>query len=341
LVVEIERQQMILADGRWIGPHGIGRFAQEVLSRLGAIELLPGTLPLLHPVEPCWLSWMLFRKRPKAYFTPGFNPPLYSPVPFVFTIHDLNHLHFLENSNAMKRCFYHMHMRPACRRAFRVLTVSEFSRRAIIEWANLGDEGKVINVGNGISAVFSPEGKVHDPGYPYLVYVGNRKSHKNVRRLIEAYAASGVCSDVKLLLSGNPDGETERLTRLFALNGHVSYAGNIAEDRIGEYFRGATALVFPSLYEGFGLPVAEAMACGTPVITSNVTALPETAGDAALLVDPTDTAAIADAIRAMVSDSALRNKLRERGLMRAARYSWEGTAGKVRDVLQQAVSLSV
>jgi glycosyltransferase involved in cell wall biosynthesis len=327
---------MIVADGRWIGPHGIGRFAQEVLSRLEGIELVPNALPLLHPMEPCWLAWTLFRRRPEVYFSPGFNPPLCSPVPFVFTIHDLNHVHFLGNSTVLKRSFYRFHMRPACKHAFRVLTVSEFSRQCIIEWADLKDECRVVNVGNGVSAVFTPDGEKHTPGYPYLMYVGNRKAHKNLPRLIEAFARSGVYADVKLVLSGNPDDEVEELIRVFAMSGCVVYAGNMSEEAIGRYLRGALALVFPSMYEGFGLPVVEAMACGTPVIASNVTALPETAGDAALLIDPQETDAIAEAIKTIVYDSELRTKLREKGIRRVVRYSWDKTVVKVREVLNEA-----
>lgn len=325
----------VVADTRWIGPHGIGRFAREVISRLPGATTISGSLPLLHPLEPIWLSWVLARLRPRAYFSPGFNPPLRSPVPLVFTIHDLIHLRFPEETSVNKRVYYSLVVRPAAGRAYRVLTVSEFSKQEILEWAGLPEE-KVLVVGNGVGSEFSPEGKRHVPGYPYLFYVGNLKPHKNLQRLLEAFARSGLSGEVRLLCTGNLDESSLRLIRDKGLDNCVIFKGIIPDEELPAYYRGALALVFPSLYEGFGLPALEAMACGTPVVTSGITALPEVVGDAAVVVDPYDVESIVWGIRRVVEDSTLREELRRKGLERAKQFSWDRTAELIWKVLQEA-----
>jgi len=116
----------------------------------------------------------------------------------------------------------------------------------------------------------------------------------------------------------------------------VDFTGIVPEAELPSLYRGAEAMIFPSLYEGFGLPVLEAMACGTPVVTANVTAMPEVAGDAALLVDPTSIEQISAAIEQIVSQIALREQLRKKGLLRAAKFSWASTVAKVHELLQSA-----
>ncbi len=325
----------LIVDTRWIGPHGIGRFAREVISRLPGATPIPGVLPLLHPLEPIWLSWVLVRLRPRVYFSPGFNPPLRSPVPLVFTIHDLIHLRFPEETSAHKQAYYRLVVRPAAGRAYRVLTVSEFSKREILEWAGLPKE-KVLVVGNGVGSEFSSEGKRNVSGYPYLFYVGNLKPHKNLQRLLKAFARSGLSGEVRLLCTGSPDEPSLRLIRDMGLEDCVIFKGVIPDEELPAYYRGALALVFPSLYEGFGLPALEAMACGTPVVTSGITALPEVVGDAAVVVDPYDAESIAWGIRRVVEDNALREELRRKGIERAKQFSWDRTAELTWKVLQEA-----
>jgi glycosyltransferase involved in cell wall biosynthesis len=216
-----------------------------------------------------------------------------------------------------------------------VLTVSEFSKQEILEWAGLPEE-KVLVVGNGVGSEFSPEGKRHVPGYPYLFYVGNLKPHKNLQRLLEAFARSGLSGEVRLLCTGNLDESSLRLIRDKGLDNCVIFKGIIPDEELPAYYRGALALVFPSLYEGFGLPALEAMACGTPVVTSGITALPEVVGDAAVVVDPYDVESIVWGIRRVVEDSTLREELRRKGLERAKQFSWDRTAELIWKVLQEA-----
>lgn len=326
---------MILFDTRWIGPHGIGRFAGEVMKRLPPVLPVKCQLQPLHFLNPLYLSWLIKKIKPSVFYTPGFNPPLYSSFPFVFTIHDLNHIHFKPGSSAFKRAYYSLILKPACHRAFKVITVSEFSRRGIIEWSNV-PEHKVVNVSNGVSDEYRPQGESYTPGFPYIFWVGNSKLHKNLNGVLEGFRISDAKNKVKLILAGDLGKSAVALAKEKGLNDNVIFAGVLSEEKMPLYYRGARALIFPSLYEGFGLPVLEAMACATPVVTSNTTALPEVAGDACLLVDPEKAGEIAEAIDKIIEDSALRQKLRARGIERAGRFSWDRTAVKLQNILEQA-----
>lgn len=327
----------ILYDARWIGNHGNGRIAGELL------KLLPGLKPFQarrrpwHPLDPVLLGAALWVRRPTLFFSPGYNSPIGWPYPFVFMLHDLNHLCVPENSNPAKRAYYNYVIRPACHRAAFVLTGSEYSRNEIREWANLKDQ-KVVKVAYGVGLPFSPSGPRHDPGYPYLLYVGSHKAHKNLPRLLKAFSISGVRRSVRLVLTGIRDSEISAQVEGLGLNEDVRFVESPGDESLANLYRGAEGLVFPSLYEGFGLPPLEAMACGTPVLTSNVCSLPEVVGDAAIVVDPLDVEGIAEGIRRLTEDSRLRDELRRRGLERARQFSWNETARGVWEVLQTAVT---
>jgi len=221
--------------------------------------------------------------------------------------------------------------------AYRVLTVSEFSKQELVNWAKL-DESKVVVVGNGVALEFTSEGDRYQPGYDYLLYVGNCRSHKNVTRLLTAFAQAGIDPGIRLLLSGNSDSVTAQLVHELKFNERVIFAGFIPEIELPSYYRGALALVYPSLYEGFGLPPLESMACGTPVLTSNVTSLPEVVGDASIMVDPYNVEAIAHGIERIVEDKVLRNQLQVRCLNQAKKFTWERTAKLTQQVLEQAIN---
>jgi glycosyltransferase involved in cell wall biosynthesis len=163
--------------------------------------------------------------------------------------------------------------------------------------------------------------------------VSNRRGHKNEFRIVQAIARDGISADTRLVFTGSPTAELAECIDRHNVNSRVHFVGVVPDAKLPSLYRSAEALVFPSLYEGFGLPVLEAMACGTPVVTSNLSALPEVAGDAALLVDPTSVEEIADAIRRVLYDTALRQQLRERGLRQAAQFTWESTTGKVQNLL--------
>jgi glycosyltransferase involved in cell wall biosynthesis len=323
-------------DARWIGDHGIGRFAGELQ------KYLPGLIPYQakrrpwHPLDPAILAMDLWRRRAKLFFSPGYNSPLQWPNPFVFTLHDLNHLCVKDNSSAMNRTYYRRLIKPACHRAAFVLTVSQYSKGEIAAWAGLRDD-KIANVGNGVGAPFTSLGPKYDPGFPYVLYVGSHKPHKNLPRLLRAFAISRISNEVRLVMTGKPSPALQANVEKLNLAEKVVFVDSSNNEELACIYRGALALVFPSLYEGFGLPPLEAMACGVPVITSNVCSLPEVVGEAGILVNPLEVDAIADALCRIVQDSGLRAALRQSGLQRAKEFTWEQTAQKTKTVLQMAL----
>jgi glycosyltransferase involved in cell wall biosynthesis len=267
------------------------------------------------------------------YFSPGYNCPIGNPCRFIFCLHDLNHLHVPENSSRLKRLYYASVIRPAVRNSEAVITVSQFSRDAICEWARV-NECKIINVGNGVSDHFEPNGPVKTFGpRQYFLHVGSDRPHKNLRRIIEAFFNSGLSRDFDFVTTAIPTMELASLVNSNSRAGCVRFLGPVAEEELPALYRGAHGLICASIYEGFGLPIVEAMACGTPVITSSVTSMPEVAGNAAIIVDPYDVEALADGMLKLASDAELRHSLRSRGIERAKMYSWQLTALRVQNIL--------
>lgn len=323
---------MIYADQRWIGKHGIGQFARHVLAGLDYRPVPLSSRPAA-PLD----SWRLTRALAKLtrhdlFFSPGYNSPLFCPSPFVFAVHDLSHIYCPENSSALIRLYYGTVLKRACRRAVGILTVSEFSRGQIIEWSGVPAE-KVFNVRSGVDPEYNPGVDPCDLPFPYLLCVSNRKRHKNEFRVVEAFAKSGLATEMRLVFTGNPTAELADFLARWQVTQAVHFVGTVPEEKFPSLHRSAQALVFPSLYEGFGLAPLEAMACGTPVVTSNTTGLREVAGDAALLVDPRSVGQIADAIKRIVCDTSLRQQLRMKGLARAAEFPWATTAAMVQGFL--------
>lgn len=325
--------ERLLCDARWIGPHGIGRFAGEVLARLpGHRQLVRGPKPL-SLADPLWLAFQVAAHYPRVFFSPGFNPPPVCPVPFVFTIHDLIHIQAPAETTAAKRLYYRMIVKPACRRASRVLTVSEYSRARIIEWSGLS-KNRVVNVGNGAGPPFQPEGP-RRIGFPYVLYVGNSRPHKGLFSLLLAFR--GIPDpDLRLVLAGRLSAAAALNLDSLGIRPRTEIVDGPTDEELATLYRGAAMLVMPSLVEGFGLPALEAMACGTPVIASNAAALPEVVGDAGVLVDPFDVAGLQSEMESLLASPASRDAMRARGLARARQFTWDNVAAKVRDVLEEA-----
>lgn len=320
-------------DSRWIGAHGIGRFAGALRNRLDLYDLRVNGVPS-SPLDPLRMYLaMVGLPRNAVIFSPGYNAPIRVVRPYVFTMHDLNHIDVRENSSVAKRLYYGLVLRRACHAARRVLTVSEFSRRRIIDWSGVSPD-KVISVGNGVDSVYRSEGDLYQPGYPYLLSVSNRKPHKNEIRLIAAFSHARIDRGVRLLFTGDPAGALLSAIERYGVVGRVGFLGRVEEGRMPALYRGAIALAFPSLYEGFGLPVIEAMACGTPVLTSHIAAIDEVASGAALAVDPLSVEGIAFGIQQICDDQTLRGKLKVAGLRRAEDFSWDKVAGRVWAVLE-------
>jgi len=325
----------ILIDDRWFGDTGIGRYAREIIERKPAcnrVSCLNRNWKISNPLSPWLLGAAANSSGADLFWSPGFMPPAGSGIPYVVTIHDLIHLHY---GTSLHRLFYNQIIRRLLRNAAAVLTVSNYSREEILEWSGL-TPGLVSVVPLAVDPAFCAGGAAYAPGYPYILYVGNRRIYKNITRLIEAFALGCRNPEIRLVLSGAENPELLALAKRLGIAARVVFLGRIEEEALPALYRGALATVYVSLYEGFGLPPLESIACGTPVVTSNTTSLPEVVGDAALLVDPLNLDAIAEGLMRITEDSALRGELVRKGLERVKLFSWDACARKTWDLLQQA-----
>jgi len=325
----------IIFDASWDNAGGIGRFSRNVSSRLNGIKVR--RLVADNPASPfatLSLCFKLLWLRPETVILPCYIPPLFSFCNFIMTVHDLNHLDRLENSSFLRRVYYSFIIRRGVLKAKKVFTVSDFSRNRIIEWSGV-DSNKVINVGNGVDASFNPSVAPIDLGYKYFLCVSNRKLHKNEHLLIKAFSQSEIDPDIKLVFTGFENAELKELISTLCISHRVVFMGSVAETDLPKLYKGALGLLFPSLYEGFGLPVVEAMACGIPVLTSNTTSLPEVAGDAALLVNPDSLPEVRAGIERLFLDRNYCALLIDRGLERARLFSWEAVAEQVQTALDE------
>ena len=301
---------------------------------------------------------------------PAHVVPLAGAPPSVVTIHDLGYLAFPQAHTARRRLELHLTTRWSLRAARRVIAISRATKDDLVRHYG-ADPARIAVVHHGLSAGFRPSDDPaalarHGLERPYFLYVGTLQPRKNLERLIEAYATAAQLLGNAVAAGGGPaPGRPERIPGpgpsapwpQLAIAGRrgwlsqaierraaqlgvadsVRFLGYVDDGDLPALLSGATAFLFPSLYEGFGMPVLEAMACGAPVLTSTTSALPEVAGDAALLVDPADTAAIARGIARLAADPGLRADLRARGLARAARFTWERCARETREVLLGAL----
>jgi glycosyltransferase involved in cell wall biosynthesis len=267
------------------------------------------------------LPRLLRRLRPRvAHFQHVVAPRC--PCPAVVTIHDLSFERHPELMSRRDRFVFRTMVPRSVRRAARVLAVSASTKRDMIEHYGVSEE-KIVVTPNGVDSLFRPEGHRRD-GDPYALFVGTLQPRKDPIAALEALALVG--GDLRLILVGPDKGsgdEARRIASKLGLNGRVEFAGHVEQQELAELYRGAACLVFPSRYEGFGLPVVEAMASGTPVVATTAGSIPEIAGDAAVLVDPGDSVALAGGIERALAD---RERLVRAGLERAQLYSWAETA---------------
>jgi O-antigen biosynthesis alpha-1,2-mannosyltransferase len=318
-------------DCRKIADFGIGTYIHgllHALAHLGGEQYVafgPRTIAPLLPrgVEHAIVDAPKYSVR--ELFTIGrgaridlFHAPHYVVpflgVPFVVTVHDLIHLH---HRNPLARMYARSMIGRAVRRSRAVLTVSETVRGEIA--AAFGHGEKISVTPNGVDPHFTPEGPKAEGRY--FLFVGNDKPHKNVDRLVEAFdAVCGADAPVcDLVLAG---GAFDR----FGGRKRVVIPGFVSNEELAALYRGAIALVLPSLEEGFGLPALEAMACGTAVITSFAPALVELTGDAALHADAQSFESICDAMMRVMRDATLRASMIERGKERARAFTWQRCA---------------
>jgi glycosyltransferase involved in cell wall biosynthesis len=285
---------------------------------------------------------------PDVLFVPAHVLPLRHPARCVATVHDLGYLAYPEAHRPADRRYLDWSTAWNARRSSAVIADSEATKADLVRAYGI-EPNKVRVIYLGADPDLAP---VRDPealaaararcgiGERYLLYVGTLQPRKNLARLIEAFGAvagDGALRAVQLVLAGKQgwlyDDLYAQVMRA-GLEGRVIFPGYVADEHLAALMSGALAFVFPSLYEGFGMPVLEAQACGAAVMTSNNSSLPEVAGDAALLVDPHDVDAIAEGLRRLVTDDALRAELVRRGFENVKRFSWEKCARETLAVLE-------
>ena len=294
----------------------------------------------------------LRREGVTLFHAPHYVLPPLVPCPSVVTIHDCIHLMFPQYlPNRLAHTYARASIGLAARSATRVMTVSESSKRDILRFVD-AEPDRIVVIPNAYDERFGVEPReeevvrvreryqLHDE---FVLYAGNVKPHKNLGRLIDAFhlVRKQGLDHLKLVLIGDEISKYAALRRAvhrYQLHKYVRFLGYLPEETLAVMYRLAGVFVFPSLYEGFGLPPLEAMASGTPVVTSNVSSLPEVAGDAALLVDPYDPRAIGDGMYRVLTDETLRRDLRCRGLARARQFSWETSVRRVREIYAEAAA---
>jgi len=293
--------------------------------------------------------WFLHRLRPSLVHIPLNQVPLFMMEPYVVTIHDMSRLLF-ETGSGLRIETRRFLLRRGLLRAKRILAVSEATRRDVHNALGIpADRIRVVyNAPNPDFFLPAQSGAArarilerYQIDYPFLLYAGNIRPQKNIRRLVEAFAVvreqlarHPVYGDLHLIVIGDEISRYPSVRRAVIqtrVEKAVRFLGFVPFEALRVFFESAALFVFPSLYEGFGLPPLEAMAAGTPVVASNVSSLPEVLGHAAVLVNPENVFEIARAIQDALLDEDLRGDLVAKGKIQAARYSWDRTA---RDVLE-------
>jgi glycosyltransferase involved in cell wall biosynthesis len=373
----------IVIDARRIRDFGIGTYIRSLVHALSTIDSSDRYTLISAPGEVRTLGGLPENFRTAVYsrddhnvldhvafpvFLHGLSPdlvhiplnrvPLLMPRPYVVTIHDMTSLLFEEKKHSEFRMqLRRFRYRRGLQRAQCVIAVSDATRRDVESMMDVPPE-RVRRVYNAPDPGFmEPAGadpEVQDRvmeryqiNYPYLLYAGNIRKHKNVPRLVEAFAvvrdqlaAHPVYRDLRLVIIGDTISQypavrhTVIKSRVEQL---VRFLGFVPFETLRCFYQRAAAFVFPSRHEGFGLPPLEAMACGSPVVTSNVSSLPEVVGDAAILVNPENVFDIARGIRDVLLDDSLRAEMVRRGHEQARRFSWEHTAHQVLDIYHEAV----
>ena len=290
-----------------------------------------------HPWEQLALPWAVPPRR--TLFSPaGCGPWAYANQ--VVTIHDLGPLDTPESYSRGFVLWYSQLVPALARRTRKIVTVSEYCRRRIVESLRV-PENKVIVAGGAAGEMFSRRSDTEVQrikerfgiGAPYFLGVGAISPRKNLARLVTAWSqVKDKMEGASLVIAGQERLRFSASPTMDVLPEGVVHLASVSGDELACLYSGARGLLYPSLYEGFGLPILEAMASGCPVLTSNCTAMPEVAGDAAILVDPLSVHSIADGIRHLANENCSR-VLREKGFQRSRLFSWERTAQIVEDAI--------
>ncbi|MBI5878797.1 MAG: glycosyltransferase family 4 protein [Chloroflexi bacterium] len=313
----------------------------------------PAQKPLPRIVwEQFALAAATYRDRLDLLHAMAFARPLVSHCPVVLTIYDMSFMRMPERFPAFQRAYLRLMTRWSARHAARIIVISQSTRNDVVHYCGVPAE-RVRVVYCAADAAFRPAARAAVEefrtrnGLPahFILYLGTLEPRKNVPALVRAYAQmrrrNGAGDAPKLVIAGAKGWGYDDVFAAAEQSGvrdDVIFAGFVPQDELPLWYNAADVFVYPSLYEGFGLPVLEAMACGTPAITSSVSSLPEVAGDAALTIAPDDSAALSDAMASALHDSGLRAGMRERGLRQASRFDWRTAALETARIYDEALA---
>lgn len=315
----------------------------------------PSLLPTINPrVRVPWEQFLapaLLRLYGADVYHGVLNVmPLAAHIPSIVTIHDLSPFLFPQTFRRVNRSYLRWAVRVACRNAAHLIAVSEFTKSELMRWMHVPAERITVTY-NGVNERFAPptpeilQAFRQRAGLPerFILFVGTLEPRKNLPTLLEAYARIARDTDAALIIGG---GKGWLYDSIFAkveqlqLGERVRFAGFIDDQDLPLWYAAATVFILPSLYEGFGIPLLEAMACGTPVVTTTSSSLPEVVGDAGLTIAPTDVDAMAEALLRLLNDAALRTELRERGFVQARHFSWMSLAERTLAIYRTSVAHS-
>lgn len=333
----------IAIDGRELkGKSGVSTYLGNLVKNYNEPDMefcfasLENTLPFKS--NAAWsnisLPFYLAKEKIDLYHSPFFTLPLLKTCKMILTVHDVifevNPAWFpVKNLLSFK-----LFTRTALRTADKIITDSQASKNDLVRFFSCPAE-KIVVIPLAPAEIFRPVREVKKIFEKYILYVGNLGNRKNIVRLVRAFEKLNLGH--QLVLVGGQGYKGEDVLRMIAGSPQITYLAKVGDDELVQLYNGAALFVYPSLYEGFGLPILEAMACGTPVATSNVSSLLEVAGDAALLFNPEDIDDITDKMRRLLTNSELRASLRQRGLARAAEFSWKKAARQTIQVYREVL----
>ncbi|MFQ6057984.1 MAG: glycosyltransferase family 4 protein [Anaerolineae bacterium] len=333
-----DERLVLLRDPTQLSPWDLKALAGE------RVQVIDVPLSPFSPRQQWGIPRLLRRCQAGLYHSPYYSMPYLPGVPTVLTVYDLIPLRYPQYVSAQARLLFRWMTALALRAAAYVIAISQVTRRDLLTTYHPPSE-RVTAIPLAADPAFRPQSpeavtalrvRLNLPDQ-YVLYLGINKPHKNLVRLIEAWAAISY----QLVVAGYWDPrypQAQERARQLSLEGCVRFLGPVAEEDLPALYSGATCFVFPSLYEGFGLPVLEAMSCGAPVVCSDTSSLPEIVGGAALTFDPLDVTEMAAKIEEALGDEALRGEMREQGLRQAAKFSWERTARETLRVYREAAS---
>lgn len=357
--------KIVSIDCRMARMSGIGVYIQNIVPlccatlkdthvRLLGDADLPTTLPLPNTVSHEYVldespiysireqaTIPFHAKGSHALWVPHYNIPLGCNVPMVVTVHDVAHL-VLDDISCVKKIYAKTLFAAVRRKAQALITVSNFTKSEFLRRVGTPN-GTIVPIYNGVDAAWLTGGELlQKPCKPYFAAVGNIKAHKNIERLCTAFASVADVLPHNLVLIGKKEGFKTGNTNADMLEqyapGRIEFWGAVERERLQQCVQQATALVFPSLYEGFGLPPLEAMASGTPVLLADIPVLHEICGTAAQYVDPYSTENIAQGLLTIAHmDEADRERMISLGHQQAQKFSWQTAAEKTANVIQEVL----